>query len=177
VVSTTKLRVAVPDAPSALETATAKVHLATGLEVRPELQEIDHADLIVEMRLGTMSAVNASGLARLVERTSTDLEVLSGWQEYEPLPHRQLVELPRIVDHDQLDIPSPARRAFDDHVPTARWSPGARGELPHWLLAVPARRADDRMAAGVVRRNGYLYRFSTWEAKALRAVLTAPRAA
>jgi hypothetical protein len=157
--------------------ATAKVHLATGLGVRPDFQEIDRSDLIVELSISETQGCPHRQLGRLVERSSTGLEVLSSWSETEPIITYDRHEQPKIVHCGDPTVPSTARRAFDDRVPTARWQTGTDGDVPHWFLAVPAVSFDDRMIAAIIRRSGYSYRFSALEATALRASLGGPRAA
>jgi hypothetical protein len=173
----TKLRLAVADGPSALQVATAKVHLATGLGVRPEFQEIDRSDLIVELSLSDTLGCTPGQLGRLVERSSTDLEVLSCWTETKPTLPTGRHQQPKVVQYNDPDVPFTARRAFDDCLPTAGWQVGTDGVGPHWLLAVPAVSFDDRIIAAILLRSGYCYRFSALEATTLRASLGRPRAA
>jgi hypothetical protein len=115
-------------------------------------------------------------VARLVERTYQDLEVLSSWEESESLGCRP-IRLSRIVSYDDIAVPSPARRAFDDHLPTAALQLGMEGDVTHWVLAVPVVGDDGRLVAGVLRRNGYSHRFSALEVTAVRAQLTSGKAA
>lgn len=175
--SSIKLRVSLADEASAIDVATAKIQSATGLEATPEFQELDRAELIVELGLGRGQGRSASQLARLLERTYQDFEVLSSWHETEPQMGCRPTPLSRVVSYDDIAIPSPARRAFDDHLPTAALQLVGAGDVTHWILAVPVVGDDGRLVAGVLRRNGYSHRFSALEVKAVRAQLTSGIAA
>jgi hypothetical protein len=139
--------------------------------VRPDFQEIDRSDLIVELSIPEVRGCPPGQLGRLVEHISTDLEVLSSWNETEPACPSGQHERPRFVDKDDPTVPFTARRAFDDGLPTASWHSSSEVDVPHWFLAVPALSFDDRMVAAIRRRRGYSYRFSALEAAALRASL------
>jgi hypothetical protein len=168
-----KLRVTMPDSSSALDVLTAKVHLVTGLDVQAELQEIDHEDLIVELRLAELASRPPYQLALLIEDASTGLEVLSSWHEQETEVKSRVSPQPQVMGFGDLLLPSVVRRAFDDRIPTASWQGTSDPHLPHWLLAVPAMTAGGHMVAGVQRRNGYSHRFTVSEATAIRNGLVA----
>jgi hypothetical protein len=165
--------VATPDSSSALDVLTAKVHLATGLGVEAELQEIDHDDLIVELRLAEADEYPPRRLAQLVEEAATGLEVLSSWRECETGLTTQASPQPQVVTFGDPVLSPVVQRAFDDHLPTARWQSSKENSLPHWLLAVPAVVANGQMVAGVQRRNGYSHRFTVADATTIRNSLVA----
>jgi len=168
-----KLRVATPDASSALDVLTAKVQLATGLGVKAEFQEIDHEVLIVELRLAQVDDRPPRHLALLVEEASTGLEVLSCWRETETELRTQAPPQPQVVTYGDITLAPVVQRAFDDRLPTAGWQLSDENDLPHWLLAVPALRANGQMVAGVKRRNGYSHRFTVTDATIIRNTLVA----
>jgi len=171
--STNKLRVITPDSSSALNVLTARVQRATGRAVQAELQEIDHEDLIVELRLAEGSSPPPYQLALLIEEASTGLQVLSMWREERTDLTSRVSRQPQVMGYEDLFLPSVVRRAFDDRIPTASWQ-GARDlQRPHWLLAVPVMTACGQMVAGVQRRNGYSHRFTVAEATAIRNRLVA----
>jgi hypothetical protein len=168
-----KLRVATPDSSSALDVLTAQVHLATGLGVKAEFQEIDHESLIVELRLAEADERPPRWLAQLVEEASTGLEVLSSWRETDTELTTQASPRPQVVTYADPALPRVVQRAFDDHLPTAGWQPSSEYSLPHWLLAVPAVVATGQVVAGVKRRNGYSHRFTVADATTIRNRLVA----
>jgi hypothetical protein len=163
-----KLRVVTPDASSALDVLTAKIQLATGLSVKAELQEIDHEDLIVELRLAEVDDRPPHELALLVEEASTGLEVLSSWRETETELKARAWPQPQVMTYGDLTLPPMVQRAFDDRLPTAGWQESSENKPAHWLLAVPAIAANGRMVAGVQRRNGYSHRFTVADATTIR---------
>jgi hypothetical protein len=170
-----KLRIATADDSGALSGVAAEVRSATGLPVRPALQEIDGHQLIVELRLTPTSADSRSPreLAHIVSSTAPNLEVLSSWREYRrgaaPLRRGQ----PEMVVVDDDGAPRAARRAFNDMLPTAEWQPAVASHVSQWVLAVPVLGADGRMMAAMARRSGYHHRFVATEATALGLALVA----
>ena len=177
-----RLRVSLTDTSSGIGLITDCIHRATGIAAQPEFQELDRRDLLVELSLpaGPQSAV--SGLARIVQRNSARFEVLSAWREAGPLPGIPVVsfepgrrlQICRAVDRD---LPRSASRALEDGLPTACWRPGTAERAPHWELAVPRVGSEDRPVALVARRSGYSYRFSSFDAEALKIRMTSIRAA
>jgi hypothetical protein len=170
---TNKLRVITPDSSSALDVLTAQVHRATGRDVHAEFQEIDHEDLIVELRLAEGSDQGHHQLALLIEKVSTGLEVLSSWHEEETDLTTRVSPQLQVMGYGDGLLPSVVRRAFDDRIPTAGWQGAWDPHRPHWLLAVPAMTAGGQMVAGVQRRNGYSHRFTVAEATAIHNRLVA----
>ncbi len=171
---TSKLRVVTSDSPDALDVIRHEVEGATGLAVEPEIQEIDGADLVVELRLVDSSAVVPGLVARAVERSTGGLDVLSTWNERgriaDPAPVLGQVVLDDLDHH----LPPVVRRALRDDLPTAHWSAtgtSGAGDAHSWQLAVPVVRPDGRSVVGYQRRRGYSIRFGTHDVDAARADL------
>jgi hypothetical protein len=169
---TSKLRVATPDVADALDVVKVEVEGATGFAVEPQFQEIDRADLVVEMRLTDSYDAEPGLVARAIERSASGLEVLSTWKEVPatlaPAPRSS----PEVFDRPGVPMPEVARRALHDDIPTAQWF-GARefttGDVtPQWHLAVPVVRSDGLSIVGVQRRRGYTRRFCIRDAAAAR---------
>ena len=79
--ATNMLRIATADTAGAVDSACSEVEMAVGLPVRPEMQEIENGCLIVELRLGDahVHTPSPSRLAIAVDKSTTDVEVLSAW--------------------------------------------------------------------------------------------------
>jgi hypothetical protein len=177
--TTNKLRVITTDAPDALQVIKQEVEEATGFAVEPEIQEVDGADLVVELRLAGPTPAAPSLVARAVERSSRGVDVLSTWNEAGriagPAPASSQVILDGLGDQ----LPAVARRALRDDLPTAQWhrtgtgfGPGGPEEgPPSWQLAVPVVRSDGRSLVGYQRRRGYTFRFGTHDVEAARVDL------
>jgi hypothetical protein len=170
-----KLRIATADDSGALSGVAAEVRSATGLPVRPALQEIDGQQLIVELRLTPTSFDRRSPreLADIVSRTAAHLEVLSSWREYRSGATAVRRGQPEMVVVDDDGIPRAARRALNDMLPTAEWQPAVAADVSQWVLAVPVIGADGRMMAAMARRSGYHHRFVSTDAAALGLALVA----
>jgi hypothetical protein len=175
--SVSKLRVATLDVTDALCVVTAEVEKATGFAAQPVLQEVDGADLVVEVQLADSNAAVPDHLALAVERSTRDLDVLSTWKEQTiPPGPAPLHSEPEIV-FSIIDgvMPEAAHRALRDEVPTAQWLPTgedeAGGDRSYWILAVPSLRPNDLSIVGTWRRRGYALRFSGFEAEAARRAL------
>jgi hypothetical protein len=167
-----KIRIATPDTDNALGTVRVEVERATGFVAELEFQEIDRTDLVVELRLADASAVQPGLVARAVERSAHDLEVLSAWTEValnrDPTPPLRQTLLSATDD----PIPAFARRALRDELPTAQWLSmeddlAAVGQC-QWHLAVPMVRSDGQSVVGLRRRRGYSMRFNPLDAAAAR---------
>jgi hypothetical protein len=170
--SANNLRVAIPDAADALETVKVEIEGVTGFAVQPVFQEIEGSDLLVELRLVDSNAANPGRIARSVERSARRLDVLSTWKEA-PRGHGPgLASSECVFDAGAASMPDVARRAVRDGLATAKWvsAPGneAKGDSPHWMLAVPLIRRSAPSLVGVRRRRGYSYRFGTHDAAAMR---------
>jgi hypothetical protein len=170
--SRSKLRVAIPDKADALDVVKAEVESATGFAAQPVFQEVEHAELVVELYLADSSAADPGHIAHAVESSASDLNVLSTWME-SPLcgdPARAASETVFDVMDDPL--PEVARRALRDGLPTAQWFPTiddvAGGDRSYWMLAVLTNRSEGMPFVGVQRRQGYSYRFSAHEATSAR---------
>jgi hypothetical protein len=168
-----KLRIATAIDPRAIDVVTAEVHQATGLQVKPVLQEIDRRELIVELTLNSIGTNSPRELAHRVKTSSPNLEVLGSWPEIEAPVIYPPPRLDQLFLRGDVSAPPVARRAFDDAVPTAGWQPKAGADHSHWLLAVPVLGADGRMVAALARRDGHYHRFSARDAAALRDTLAA----
>ncbi len=170
-----KLRVAMPDRADALDMVKAEVLGATGFEAHAEIQELDGADLVVELRLADSGVSDPGRMARTVERSTRDLDVLGTWNEAGPA--RSPVPTPCEVVFGAGDetMPAVARRALRDAVPTAQWLPvgeddGGTGR-PQWVLAVPVIQSEGRTVVGLQRRVGYSLRFTACDAAGARVGL------
>ena len=167
---TSKLRVQIPDEPEMLVSVQERIKGATGLTVVPELQEIDHADLVVEMRLPEVH-VAPGAVVDAVELASPEVTVLSSWRESPPVSTAAVAceTVFRAIDDP---MPSVARRALHDELPTAQWLPSvgdvAGGDRSFWLLAVPLFRPFVPPIVGLHRRRGYTNRFTPMVAASLR---------
>jgi hypothetical protein len=170
-----KIRIATPDTDHALGAVKVEVERATGFAAQLEFQEIDSTELVVELRLTDSSTVRPGLVARAVERSTGDLEVLSAWTE-EPLrcdptpPRRQT-----LLIADDAPMPAVAQRALRDELPTAQWvpidgDPTAVGQR-QWHLAVPMIGSDGQSVVGLRHRRGYSLRFNPLDAVAARVDL------
>ena len=167
-----KLRIATPTESCANVVAT-EVHNATGLQVKPVLQEIDRCELIVELTLNSIGSRSPRQLAQCVKSSSPTLEVLGSWHESDA-PTSYAPQRPsQLFFYRDVAAPPVTHRAFDDLVPTAAWQPRAGSHDSHWLLAVPVVRADGRMVAALARRYGHYHRFSARDAVALQTAAAA----
>jgi len=94
--TTNMLRIATADTAGAVDSACSEVEMAVGLPVRPELQEIENGCLILELRLGdaNVHTPSPSRLALTVDKSTTDVEVLSAWTEPSPWIHSQAAAIP-----------------------------------------------------------------------------------
>ncbi len=169
--STSKLRVAVADAPMAVHTLRTEVARLTGLEVVPELQEIEGNHLVVELRVVGKGDADACDLAASVRQSACDLDVLSAWAE---VPGAVTPGGP-VFSTPGRDMPGAGERALREGLPTAAWVPSAdrseRADPAHWILAVPAVPAGRVPMVAVRRRSGYSARFSTGDVASLRSGL------
>jgi hypothetical protein len=166
--ATNKLRICTPDTTNALDHACSEVESAVGLPVQAELQEIEGNCLILELRLGIETVVtpSASRLAHHVDRSASDIDVLSAWSE-SPSPSVP----PRLFCNDVLGpqhdtMPDVAHRAIIDNLPTAQWDRSKNS----WHLAVPSA-CRDQLIVGLLHRGGYSHRFTTVDALGLRMAL------
>jgi hypothetical protein len=162
--ATNKLRISTTDASNALDIACSEVESAVGLPVQAELQEIEGGRLIVEIRLGTDAVLSppASRLAHAIDQSTSDIEVLSTWNEPVRLaPGARFCEDVFGAEHDVM--PSVAQRALEDDLPTAQWDRA----VSRWHLAVPSE-CRDQVIVGMIHRSGYSHRFTTIDAFALR---------
>jgi hypothetical protein len=173
-----KLRIVTRDDDEALARLQDGIEEATGLAVEPELQEIEHGALIVEVVLEEPSSYPVTPPApalvtRALETSHLDVDVLSSWvEERSGGPARPL----RMTDSAE-PFSRPENRALDraavDDVATAVWHPPAPsgGRSGVWELAVPFRRADRSTCIALCERDGYSYRFSTEEVARFRDYL------
>jgi hypothetical protein len=163
--ATNKLRISTTDDSNALGNACSEVASATGLRVQAEFQEIEGRCLVVELRLGTDALVSTSRsrLAQAIEKSATDVEVLSAWNEPAgPTLSARRCEEVLGAEHDTM--PPVALRATADGLPTAQWDrPGGS-----WHLAVPSA-CRDQVIVGMFHRSGYSHRFTTIDALAFRS--------
>jgi hypothetical protein len=156
----------------ALDVVRTEVESATGFAAQPVFQEVDHSELVVELRLAGSSGADHGHIAHAVESSASDLDVLSTWME--PFPHRDPVPVATETVFDVIEGPLPelARRALRDGLPTAQWYPttgdDAGGDSSYWMLAVLANRSEGHPLVGVQCRLGYSYRFSAHEAASAR---------
>ena len=161
--TTSRLRVAISDTAEALKIVKLEVEGATGYPVRPEFQESEFEELVVELRLGATGVAEPNLIARAIERTTPDIDVLGVWNEsphsHEPVPKPSKLVF-GVADEALPDV---ARRAVRDELPTARWHPSlattSSSDTPHWELAVPVLHTDGESVA-VIRRKGYSHRFT-----------------
>jgi len=165
--ATNKLRIATLDSDHAKEIACSVVESVVGLPVRPEFQEIESGDLIIELQVGNehVHTPLPSRLASAVDRVASDVEVLSAWSEsttLEPNPRH----CPDVLGVGYEPLPGAAQRAHDDDLPTASWN---RSDAS-WQLAVPSV-CRGKAIVGISRRRGYSHRFTTHDAAAIRCGL------
>ena len=148
---------------------------ATGFAVEPEFQELDHSALVVEVRLAGSDSADPADVARVVERTSPDLDVLSTWRE-----SSFSCQAARSADEAVLDavgpsLPLAAQRALRDEVPTAEWltanTDSTAWQQAHWLLAVPLVSVGVPTRVYIRRRAGYALRFGAHDALSARSTL------
>ena len=170
-----KLRVAIPNSTHALDLVKAEVQRATGFAVEPEFQEIDHSALIVEVRLAESDSAQPGDVARLVEGTAPELDLLSPWRE-SPFPCAAVrVSNEAVLDAFDDSMPPAARRALRDDLPTAEWlsvkSDTTGQTQSHWLLAVPLVSVSTPTRIYIRRRAGYALRFGAHDAAAARSRL------
>jgi hypothetical protein len=162
--SSSRLRVAISDTAEALEIVKLEVEGATGYPVRPEFQETEFDELVVELRLGAPSSTEPNRIARAIQRTSRDIDVLGVWNakqsDHEPAP----IPSQLVFGATNDSMPDVAKRAVRDQLATAQWHPSTnttpRGDIPHWQLAVPVLQADGEEVVAVHRRNGYSLRYT-----------------
>jgi hypothetical protein len=172
VTAVNKIRIATSDNDNALGNVRVEVERATGFAAELEFQEIDCTDLVVELRLADASAVRPGLVARAVERSTHDLEVLSTWTEV-PLNRHPTPPLHQtLLSATDDPIPVFAQRALRDELPTAQWlslvdDSTAIGQC-QWHLAVPMIRPDGHPVVGLRRRRGYSLRFNPLDAAAAR---------
>jgi hypothetical protein len=170
-----KIRIATPDTDNALGNVRVEIERATGFAAELEFQEIDRTDLVVELRLADASAVQPGLVARAVERSTHELEVLSAWTE-SPLTRHPTPPLRQtVLSATDGPIPAFAQRALRDELPTAQWlsmddESAAVGQC-QWHLAVPMIRSDGQPVVGLRRRRGYSLRFNPLDAAAARVDL------
>ena len=169
--ATNKLRVATIDTAHATDKACSEVESAVGLPVHAEFQEIEGANLIIELQLGsvTIHTPHPSRLAAAVDNAVANMEVLSSWKELaslEPTPRH----CPDVMGVGYEPLPQVAQRAFDDDLPTAKWD---RADSS-WHLAVPAV-CGGKAIVGMSHRRGYSHRFTAHDAAALRCGLAPER--
>jgi len=161
--TTSRLRVAISDTTDALDIVRVEVEGATGYPVRPEFQESEFDELVVELRLDAPRSAEPNLIARAIERT-TPIDVLGVWNEnprsYEPAP----IASQLVFASTDTAMPDVAKRAVRDELATARWQPpantGSGSAAPHWQLAVPVLQTDGEEIVAVQRRNGYSLRFT-----------------
>jgi len=164
VTTTSRLRVAISDTAEALEIVKVEVEGATGCPVRPEFQESELDELVVDLRLGTSSSAEPNLIARAIERTAPHIDVLGVWNEsprgHEPAPIPSQFVFAATDD----SMPEVAKRAVRDELATAQWHPSGNTtqgrEGAYWQLAVPVLQTDGEEIVAVQRRNGYSLRFS-----------------
>jgi hypothetical protein len=166
--STIKLRVSLADTSSAIDLVMDRIQHATGLAAQPDYQELDRRELIVELSLPYAQVRQPSGLARIVERHSSDFELLSTWREAGSGTDLHRCSPTEMCKESDRVLPRSARRAVADQLPTARWQASRDGQPSHWELAVPVVGRHDGVIAAVARRSGYSHRFSALDAQALR---------
>ena len=161
------LRVAMPDKAHAIDIACSDVESAVGLRVRAAFQEIEGGNLIIELQLGdeTEQSPHPSHLASVVDEAVSHIEVLSSWEEVVS-PELLRRRCPDVLGVGYEPLPEVAQRAFDDDLPTAKWSRANSS----WQLAVPSV-CGGRAIIGMSYRGGYSHRFSAHEAAALRSGL------
>ena len=147
-----KIRIATPDTDDALGNVKLEVERATGFSAQLEFQEIDHTELVVELRLVDWNSVRPGLVARAVECSTRDLDVLSAWREEsfncDPTPPlRQTV-----LNPSNDPMPAVARRALRDGLPTAQWlsidGDSTEAGQRQWHLAVPMVRSDGQSVVG-----------------------------
>jgi hypothetical protein len=162
--SSSRLRVAISDTAEALEIVKLEVEGATGFPVRPEFQESEFDELVVELRLGAPSSTEPNRIARAIERTSRDIDVLGVWNEKQPDHEPTPIPSQLVFEATDDSMPEVAKRAVRDQLATARWRPTTNatpsGDIPHWQLAVPVLQADGEEVVAVHRRNGYSLRYT-----------------
>ncbi len=166
-----KLRVAVPDHSEALEAVRVQVESAVGCQVRPEFQEAERGALVIEMRLAKPAGPDPRRLARAIERSNQDIDVLSYWRDGPPAQRSSSVPIHAILPAVAVELPDAAQRAIRDGVPTAAWPASlAVGPVqsPAWLLAVPVTTSDGTGWVGISQRSGYSHRFTSTDADSMR---------
>jgi hypothetical protein len=168
---TKKLRVAVPDVANALDVVRSEVKRTTGFEAKAVFQEVDHSDLVIEVDIASGNDSVPRDIGEVVDRSASDLDVLSTWTE-SPFPTTWPLLAPEMI-LDVIDdpLPQPAQRALSDEIPTAQWLPTvedvAGGDRSYWLMAVPAMQSDGRSIVALNRRYGYSMRFCAADAEAI----------
>lgn len=168
-----KLRIATENDSGVVDAVAVEVRNATGLQVKPVLQEIDRRELIVELALNSDGSSSPRELAHRVRSSAQNLEVLGSWHDLEGQPKSAPPSPRQLCLYEDTTVPAVARRAFDDQVPTANWHPREGSDSAHWLLAVPVVGTDGRQVAALARRDGHYHRFSAKDATALGESLTA----
>lgn len=162
-----KLRIATENDSGIVDAVAVEVRNATGLQVKPVLQEIDRRELIVELTLNSDGSSSPRELAHRIKSSSQNLEVLGSWHALEEQPRSAPPSSRELFFCEDMRVPAVARRAFDDRVPTANWQPREGSHSAHWVLAVPVVGTDGRQVAALARRDGHYHRFSAKDATAL----------
>jgi hypothetical protein len=167
--ATHKLRIATTDTAGAAGAACADISAALGLPVVAELQEIEGACLILELRLGTQAALIAkpSLLAATISEAVPHVMVLSAWKQ-----RHSLGAVPR-YSHNVLakcfdPMPPVADRALTDDLATAQWE----YSKDRWHLAVPSFCTSQRIV-GLSQRIGHAQRFTSLDVAAIQRGLAA----
>jgi hypothetical protein len=163
----TMLRVATRNTAHAVDVACSDMESAVGLRVRPEFQEIEGRNVIVEVQLGdeAESSPHPSRLASEIGVAVPTIEVLSSWTELispDPTPR----QCPDVLGVGYERLPDVAQRALDDDLPTAQWN---RSDSS-WHLAVRSI-CGGKAIVGLSYRGGYSHRFTAHDAAALRSGL------
>lgn len=161
-----KLRVVTPQTVGALALVRAEIAAVVGEVPRPELQELEGRDVVVELELlaGDGLPATPSEVARAVSRQASSFDVLSAWREAPRPP--AVARPPQAVLSLREAVESPvALRALLDDVATAAWRPAEAT----WDLGVPCTAIDGHREVGYCQRRGYSRRFSTLDVQAARA--------
>jgi hypothetical protein len=169
-----RFRVAVPDHSEVLHTVRAEVESAVGCQVSPEFQEAERGALVIEMRLAEPAGPDPRQLARAIERSNQDIDVLSYWRDKAPSRPASSTPIHAVLPAHAPELPEVARRALRDDLPTAAWPASlAIGPVrpPAWLLAVPVTASDGTGLVGISQRSGYSHRFTAADAASMRLEL------
>jgi hypothetical protein len=169
-----KFRVAVPDHRQALETVRAEVESAVGCPVSPEFQEAERGALVIEMRLAEPAGPDPRRLARAIERSNQDIDVLSYWHDEQPSREASSIPIHAVLPAVAMELPDVARRALLDDLPTAAWPASLSVgpvQPPAWLLAVPVTAPDGTGLVRMTQRSGYSHRFTSSDATSMQLEL------